>query len=189
MLDTFKTLIARQYEAALSMLKACIDHCPDSVWDSRGANYKFCQLVFHTLIFTDLYLDSDKESFFRQPFHQRNQRFFGDYEEFEDRAPVQLYDKASILAYLEHCRNKASEVLAGETTDTVSAPAGTRRSLSRAELHVYNIRHIQHHAGQLSLRLRLETGEGIAWVGSGWREAAAGKGRKWAGPTVPTGTE
>jgi hypothetical protein len=45
-------------------------------------------------------------------------------------------------------------------------------SLERAELHVYNIRHIQHHAAQLSLRLRLDTGDGIPWVGSGWREMA-----------------
>jgi hypothetical protein len=43
---------------------------------------------------------------------------------------------------------------------------------SRAELHVYNIRHIHHHAAQLSLRLRLDTGRGVDWVGSGWREAA-----------------
>jgi hypothetical protein len=172
MLDAFKTLVTRQYEAALSMLKACVDKCPDAVWDSRGANYRFCQLVFHTLIFTDLYLGPDVESFRRQPFHLRNEGFFGDYEEFEDRAPVRLYDKASILAYLEHCRSKVSEVMQGETADTLSARAGTRRSLSRAELHIYNIRHIQHHAGQLSLRLRLDTGEGIDWVGSGWREAA-----------------
>jgi hypothetical protein len=53
----------------------------------------------------------------------------------------------------------------------LSSRAESRPSLSRAELHIYNIRHIQHHAGQLSLRLRLETGEGVDWVGSGWREA------------------
>lgn len=172
MLDAFKTLVTNQYEAALSMLRACVDRCPDTGWNSRGANYKFCQLVFHTLIFTDLYLGPDVESFRRQPFHVRHERFFGDYEEFEDRAPLRYYDKASILAYLEHCRGKVSEVMEGETADTLSAPAGTRRSLSRAELHIYNIRHIQHHAGQLSLRLRLDTGEGVDWVGSGWREAA-----------------
>jgi uncharacterized damage-inducible protein DinB len=173
MLDAFKTLVTRQYEAALSMLKASVDKCPDTVWDSRGANYRFCQLVFHTLIFTDLYLGhDDEESFRRQPFHRRNESFFGDYEEFEDRAPVRLYDKAPILAYLEHCRSKVSEIMQAETADTLSAPAEPRRSLSRAELHIYNIRHIQHHAGQLSLRLRLEGGEGVGWVGSGWRQAA-----------------
>jgi len=33
-----------------------------------------------------------------------------------------------------------------------------RRKCSGAELHVYNIRHVQHHAAQLSLRLRLDGG-------------------------------
>ncbi len=173
MLDTFKTLVTHQYEASLSMLKAGVERCPDTLWNSVGANYKFCQLVFHTLIFTDLYLDQDEASFYRQSFHQHNQSFFADYEEFGDQLPMRLYDKASILVYLEHCRLKVSAVMSGETEDTLNAPAGTRPSLSRAELHIYNIRHIQHHAGQLSLRLRRETGEGIRWVGSGWREAAA----------------
>jgi len=44
MLDTFKKLIANQLEAALCMLNACIDACPDAVWTSRVANYKFCQV-------------------------------------------------------------------------------------------------------------------------------------------------
>ncbi|HEV8353792.1 MAG TPA: DinB family protein [bacterium] len=173
MLDTFKTLITRQYEAALSMLKACVDRCPDAVWNTRGANYRFCQLVFHTLIFTDLYLGHDDEELFRQqPFHSRNQDFFADYEEFGHGLPVRLFDKPSILTYLDFCRTKASEIMAGETEETLNAPAVSRPSLSQAELHVYNIRHIQHHTGQLSLRLRVDADEDMAWVSSGWREAA-----------------
>jgi hypothetical protein len=72
---------------------------------------------------------------------------------------------------MEHCRKKASAVIASETSDTLSAPCGfERRGFSRAELHVYNIRHIQHHAAQLSLRLRLDAKQDIPWIGSGWRE-------------------
>src|SRR5574341_1579603 len=173
MLDAYRTLITRQYEAALSMLKACVDRCPETVWNSKGANYKFCQLVFHTLIFTDLYLGhEDEEAFRRQPYHLQHQDVFADYEEFEDQLPVRLYDKPAILAYLEHCRNKVSEVMPAETEDSLNTPAITRPSLSRAELHVYNIRHIQHHTGQLSLRLRVDANEDMRWVSSGWREAA-----------------
>lgn len=174
MLETFKTLIAHQFEAALCTLNACVDRCADTAWNSRVANYKFCQVVFHTLFYTDLYLGQDEESLPRQSFHLNNGPFFGDYEEFEDRAPVRLYDKASIRIYLEHCRNKASAVIAAETAATLSARSGFKsRDFSRAELHVQNIRHIQHHTAQLSLRLRLDANEGIPWVGSGWREAAS----------------
>jgi len=40
--------------------------------------------------------------------------------------------------------------------------------LTRAKLHVVNIRHIQHHAAQLSLRLRLDHQEDIPWFSSRW---------------------
>jgi hypothetical protein len=174
MLDTFRQLIVAQYEAALSTLKACVDRCPDALWNARVANYKFCQVAFHTLLFTDFYLGSDPESFRSQPFHLNNEGFFRDYEEFEDRAPVHLYEKEQILAYLAHCREKAREVIPKETADTLSAPNRFRpRPSSRAELHVYNIRHIQHHSAQLILRLRLDTGDGIPWMSSGWREMAS----------------
>lgn len=138
------------------------------------------------MFFTDLYLGLDEESFRRQPFHLHHAPFFADYdancEPFEDRAPRQLYDKASLLVYLEFCRRKVSEVMAGETEDTLTGPSGfSYRKFSRAELHVYNIRHIQHHTAQLSLRLRLDTNEGVDWVGSGWREAAVATQRHWTG--------
>ncbi len=171
MLDTFKKLIANQFEAALCALSTCIDRCPDTAWNARVANYKLCQVAFHTLFYADFYLGPNEESFRRQPFHRSNEGFFGDYEEFEDRAPTALYDKASIKKYLEHCRNKASAVIASETAETLSARSGFERlEFSRAEVHVYNIRHIQHHAAQLSLRLRLDANQDIPWIKSGWRE-------------------
>ncbi len=171
-LDHLKRLLAHQFEAGLCMLNACVDKCADSAWNSRVANFKFCQVVFHTLFFTDLYLGPNMESFREQLFHRNNQQFFGDYEEFEDHPPVRHYGKASIRRYLQHCRSKASEAIAAETDATIAGPSGFNRlHFSRGELHVYNIRHIQHHTAQLSLRLRLDAGVGIRWVGSGWIES------------------
>lgn len=176
MLDTVKILLVNQYEAALSMLKACVDRCPDTAWNAPVANYRFSQVVFHTLYFTDLYLGREDEASFRgQPFHLRLAPLFADLpanlEPFEVPAP-RSYDRPPLLTYLEFCRRKVIEIMATETEETLSALEGFGRDFSRAELHVYNIRHINHHAAQLGLRLRLDTGEGIKWVGSGWREAA-----------------
>jgi hypothetical protein len=172
MLDTFKELIGNQYEAALCTLNRCIERCPEAAWNGRVVNYAFCQVAFHTLFYADYYLGPNAESFRRQPFHRDNPDFFRDYEEFEDREPVLLYDKPSIGKYLQHCRKKASEVIAAETAQTLCGGAGfERRTFSRAELHVYNIRHIQHHAAQMGLRLRIDINEAIPWFGSGWREA------------------
>lgn len=171
MLDTFKGLIVNQFEAAFCTLQTCIDRCPDSAWDAPVANLKFCQVAFHTLFFTDFYLGPNADALRLQPFHRDHERFFRDYEELEDRPQVLLYDKPSIKTYLEHCRKKAADVIAAETAESLAGPSGfERRMFSRAELHVYNIRHIQHHAAQLSLRLRLGFQQDIPWIGSGWRE-------------------
>ncbi len=171
MLDAYKELIARQFEASLCMLGACVDRCPEENWHEPVANLKFCQVAFHALFFTDVYLGPDVESLREQPFHREHATLFADYEEIGGGVQQAVYEKPFIRDYLEHCRAKAASVLAGETEETLIRRAGFDwLDLSRDELHVYNIRHIHHHAAQLSLRLRLDTGEGIPWVGSGWRE-------------------
>ena len=171
MLDTFKELIANQYEATLCTLNTCVDRCPETAWDAPVANWTFCQVAFHTLFFTDLYLSQNEDSFRRQPFHRDNEHIFRDYEELEDRPPTLRYDKTSIKRYMTHCRNKASEVVAAETAETLKAQPGFKwLTFSRAEVHVCNIRHIQHHAAQLTLRLRIDAKVDIPWVRSGWRD-------------------
>jgi len=108
----------------------------------------------------------------RQLFHVGHKADFRDYEELEDREPALLYEKAFVLTYIQYVRRKAQETIAREPADILAGPSGfRRRKCSRAELHVYNIRHVQHHAAQLILRLRLDTGEDVPWVGHGWIEA------------------
>jgi DinB superfamily len=172
-IDTFKELIANQYEAAFCMLASCVTRCPDANWDRPVGNLKFCQVAFHTLFFADVYLGRDLKSLREQSFHRDHAAVFADYEELEDREQQAVYGKSFIQAYLQHCRGKALQVIAAETADVLgSRPGFDWLKFSRAEVHVYNIRHIQHHAAQLSLRLRLDTGDGIPWVGAGWRADA-----------------
>lgn len=173
MIDLFGQLTINQFEATFCTLNACVERCPDALWHERVAAVRFCQVAFHTLFFADYYLGPDAEGFRLQPFHREHSAVFGDYEEFEPRLPVVLYEKAWIGKYLAHCRRKAKEALATETLAELEGPARfQRRNMSRAELHIYNIRHIQHHSAQLILRLRLDSTVDIPWFGSGWTEPA-----------------
>ena len=80
-----------------------------------------------------------------------------------------IYEREPLRNYLSFCRKKAITGISTETDESLGAPCGfPRRDFSRAELHVYSMRHIQHHAAQLSLRLRLSADVSIPWVGSGW---------------------
>jgi hypothetical protein len=170
-IETYKRLIAGQFEASLCTIGHCVGKCPNALWDRPVAKYPFCQVAFHTLFFTDFYLGPDAESLRRQPFHLQNSQLFGDYEQLQDREPESLYERSQIEAYLEFCRGKAAATIAAETDETLCAPANfARRIFSRAELHVYSIRHIQHHAAQLIMRLRLDSDIDIPWIGTGWKD-------------------
>jgi hypothetical protein len=174
MRDTLTELLAHQYEASLCMLNLAVVRCPELSWNEPVAAWKFCQAAFHAVFFADIYLqpNDDVDALKRQPFHVEHRADFDDYEELEDREQVLLYKKPFVLSYLQNIRGKAQEIVARESADVLAGPSGfRRRNCSRAELHVYNIRHIQHHAAQLSLRLRLDTQVDIPWVGHAWIEA------------------
>lgn len=171
MADLLNQLLVHQYEAALCTLRHCVTECPESAWQEPVANMTFDQVAFHTLFFTDVYLCSHPDQLKQQPYHQQNETLFRDYEEMEPRVQIQHYEKEVILHYLDFCHAKVNETLANESAaDLAAACQFPRKSFSRAELHVYNVRHIQHHAAQLILRLRLDHQIDTPWFSSGWRD-------------------
>ena len=170
MIESYKSLIANQYEASLCTLNKCIEACPEDAWYAPVVNLTFCQVAFHTLFFTDLYLGSDVESQRKQDFHLANVDIFADYEELEPRRQTLSYDRQFILSYVQHCRETSQRVVHAETEESLGANFDFGWvSAIRSEFHLYNIRHIQHHAAQLSLRLRIDHEINIPWVGSGWK--------------------
>ncbi len=171
MLETYKQLTANQYESALCMLYKGIELCPDELWNKPIVNLLFSQAFHHTLIYTDIYLGRTLDELKTQPFHREHVEQFGDYEELEDRPQVARYERDFIIAYFNHCRSKARDVMAAETEESLKTEPGCDwLPFSRAEVHIYNIRHIQHHAAQIGLRLAQQTNNSVPWVGNGWRD-------------------
>src|SRR5438874_2041038 len=160
-----KILLA-QFEAALRMMKHCVDACPPRFWEGKVANATFRQLAYHTLYYVDLYLSPNPMAFERRDLHSRGGH---------RRGPTgcTALSKQETLAYLTICRRKAIQILAAETAESLQGPCGFPwRKVSRGELHIYNIRHIQHHTGQLSAYLRrvdraIEKRNSLPWVASG----------------------
>jgi len=168
MMNYLTTLLHKQLNAALRTLGYCIEACPEAEWQESHGDYPFSQVVFHTLFYTDFYLGRDTIPFKQQQFHVSHPDAFRDYEELEDRLPVHLYEKSFCLEYLAHCVDKVEAVVSLETEVTLAAASGISfRKGCRAELHVYNIRHIQHHAAQLGLRLQLLTNKEMPWFSGG----------------------
>jgi hypothetical protein len=168
-MDYIQTILTGQFEAALCMLDHCIRACPPEHWDGKIATRTFRSVVYHTLFWVDLYLSpGDEDAFVLREFHHRG----GD-----EREPVVCrgLSKDETLDYVSICRQKMLGTLAAETAKSLQGPSGfSCRKITRGELHLYNLRHVQHHAGQLSAYLRrvnpaLSDDEILPWIGSGWR--------------------
>lgn len=156
--------IESQFGAALSTVAEAVGFFPEPAWSADHPDHPVCRVVFHTLFFTDLYLNRGPSGFRDQTFHTEHPSLFQNYEELADREPTNFYDRDACAAYLEFCRDKVVRTLRSETADSLAADSGfPGRNLSRTALHIYNIRHIQHHAAQLGLRHQLAGGRPLRW--------------------------
>lgn len=168
MIDYLRPILTAQYEAALSMLRMCIAACPVDRWEDKIANGTFRWVAYHTLFFTDYYLASEAG------FVMRDLNQLGG-DERDDR-PAAGLDRSQTLSYLARVREHVPIALAKETDVTLRGESGfSWHKFTRGELHIYNIRHLQHHTGQLSAHLRrvgvvASHSNEVRWVGSGWRE-------------------
>jgi len=156
----FNRILTSQFQAALLMLRECIEKCPDEHWDSLIARYTFWQVAYHTLCMVDCRLDLSDDAWQPHPvFHPAGRA------DLEDEYPSRRFTKAELLAYFGFCLEKLNATIPSETAAALSAPAAGF-PFSRAELHIQGIRHTQHHTGQLSASLR-RVGVDTRWVKCG----------------------
>jgi hypothetical protein len=149
-MDIWKTALRAQFGAAIDMLENAMRACPDKVWG------KVWYGAFHALFYLDLYLSEGVEGFAPpEPFGL---------EELDPNGvmPERVYTKEELMRYLEQGRAKCHAVIGAMTGEERRKFFSLDGSL--AELLIYNLRHVQHHAAQLNLILRQETDSAPAWV-------------------------
>jgi hypothetical protein len=153
---TLKTGIWHQFGATIDYLADTVRDCPDRLWLSPMWNNpdeppefsKVWYRVYHTLFWLDLYLTGAEEGFVPPtPFTLIEQDDAGP-------LPERPYTKQELQAYLEDCRQRCRatiEALTDEKAQRICRfPWGEASFL---ELLLYNMRHVQEHASQLSLLL------------------------------------
>ena len=171
MLDEIKKILVWQLEASLCTLYQCIKNCPNSEWNNKHGDYPFSQVLFHTLFYTDFYISKNEEDFKNQEFHKKNKDIFKDYEELEYKLAVNVYKKEEIEKYFSYCRGKIENIINADNESTLLGPSGfSFQKIPRIELYIDLIRHIQHHAAQLGLRIQQINKTELKWISSGWKE-------------------
>jgi hypothetical protein len=162
-----RSSIAGQYGAVLRILENCVQSASPDAWLAPVGKFPFWHVAYHALFVTDLYLSPDEKAFKPPPFHKEDYNLLGPAPWAPQKKVVadQPYDQATLAAYVRACRAKAKSAVEGETDAVLAGPSGFHwLPFTRLELHLYNIRHAQHHAGQLGAALRRGNSEVARWV-------------------------
>ena len=146
------------------MLKQTIVKCPESIWNSPDDKTKFWRIAYHVLFYTHLYLQETEHDFAPWSGHRDEYQFLGPIHWENNRLPKigEPFTKEEILTYLEVCRRQIDE-----KTKQFDPNAGSGFAwlpMSKLELQVYNIRHLQQHTGELMERLGQSGIEVVDWV-------------------------
>lgn len=161
---TTKKVIRSQYLAALEMLDQAIRHCPQDLWVNTEYQNQFWQVAYHVLFYTHLYLQPSEEDFVPWPEHKENYHSFEALaSESPDRGEVVAYTEREVLEYLDFCRQEVKRQV-----DAINLEAESGfywLPFNKLELQFYNIRHLQHHTGELCERLGTTADIDVKWVG------------------------
>ena len=128
----------------------------DVAWNSSAHVNRFWHVAYHTLFYVHLYLFPSVAE--RSPWAGER----ADAQNLGQELPP--YSRESILeflAYREHARRQIAVLDLTVESGFPWLPFGPVERLA------YNLRHPQHHTGQLSERIRQDTGNGVGWVGRG----------------------
>jgi hypothetical protein len=157
-----KNEIISQYKASLKMLKDVVNKCPDNLWDNNEHENSYWRIVYHALFYTSLYLSKSINTFTAWKNHKENYNCLGSFT--YDKKPIIIdsnYSKEEMIEYLDavysNCESLVNNTLLNEESGFPWLP------MTKGELHFYNIRHTQHHTGQLTERLHNAGIKGINW--------------------------
>src|SRR5688572_4504141 len=168
--DALRTILKSQYHAALAMLRDAVEKCPDALWDDPRHLNRTWQVAYHALYFARYYGGRDERFDDFWPGHRRGTKnddgIFGpqDPDSPIPQGPAP-YTKAEVLACWAHV--DAGVDAAVDALDLAAEECGFPwYKVPKFEHQLVNIRHIQHHAGQVSERLRREADLGVKWAGA-----------------------
>jgi uncharacterized damage-inducible protein DinB len=157
----WRTILWKQFGAAIDMLDNALVACPDSLWREAvwhdptvpSERAEFWYVAYHALFWLDLYLFGSEEGFAPPaPFTLVEQ------DSATGPLPNRPFTRDELRAYLASVREKCRSTIETVTDERARQPVnfGWMREgevVSYVELQLYSMRHTQEHAAQLSLVL------------------------------------
>jgi hypothetical protein len=150
--------IQSQFLATLAMLKKAIEACPDDIWVDPEPKNKFWHIAFHSLFYAHFYLHPTEHDFVAWEKHQDVVSL----SPSDNPDAITPYTKAEMLEYLAFCQEQVRKKV---TASDLTAASGFHwLPFNTLEKHIYNLRHVQLHTGELCERLG-QAGIDVEWIG------------------------
>jgi uncharacterized damage-inducible protein DinB len=157
-MESLKQALHQQYDAAITMLENAVKACPEWLWDNNDKGPAFWQVLYHTTYYLDLYFSEFDETLSTSPKHDGTAHRL-------ETVPERTRSKVELLELLSGARLKCLSVLdALNQTYLERSTPFEWQSFNRANLVLDNLRHVQHHVGQLALLLRREANLDLEWI-------------------------
>jgi hypothetical protein len=156
--------LVKQFLGALAMLRQAIERCPDELWRDAGHKNAYWRLAYHALFYTHLYVHATEQDFVPWAKHQTDANFLDSRPDAPGKPlpPVEPYTREAMLEYYAQVCDAVRTWVPRVRLD---APSGFFwLPFQRLETHFYNLRHVEHHVGQLADRLRNGAGLHVDWV-------------------------
>ncbi|MFD2033962.1 DinB family protein [Belliella marina] len=162
---TITDILASQYRASLGMLRQALEKVPEEQWNSEEYNNPNWQIAYHILWSAKLYLGANPESYV--PFDNaiegaESLRGSQDWENPDENVTVEGFQtKDELLSFIDEIERNLKQNIEALPLDRDSGFEWY--PYSRLELHLNNIRHIQHHTAQIIERLKAKEITGFSW--------------------------
>ena len=157
----------RQFGASIDMLQNAISFCPESYFTT---NKRFYYLAYHCVLFLDYYLSIPPKDFSPiLPFtiKDKEQRPL---ESIGDIVTDKIYSKEELIDYINKSRLKCKTLIESLSDNEKLNNRFTEGNQEGdmdypiLEILLYNLRHTQHHIGQLNLIMRQDLHKHMEWA-------------------------
>ena len=155
--EVFKNAISSQYFAGLEKMTRLVMACPEELWLSNTNPNPIWRLCYHTLFFFRMYLNQNLEEHIPWIHHIEDANNMGIVLDSEP------YSKDQMLEFITHCKNLIAPSL--NKMDINADDSGFPwYDVNKAEHTIINLRHLQHHVGQIQDRMRNTHDIRVPWI-------------------------
>jgi hypothetical protein len=156
MSDKMVAVLRRQFEPTLEMLKQLIEVCPDDFW--RDTKQKYWKHIFHATTSMKFWFRQQRDEEFKIP------DFGKDITEALDKECSNYPTKEEMTEYVEEILSVARKFLDELTDDKLLEPCVLYEEITKTDVILMQIRHVQHHIGYCNNILNSNHLEAVKWL-------------------------